>query len=103
MAKDPAGAFRRIAAHTGITYPRALEEWLIKAASFSNMKANAARFAVAAGTGFWPKDADFFESATSNKWLGKLTEKDFTAYEARISALLNPQDRKWLERGSTPN
>ena len=100
MLRDLTTAFRRIAAHVGISHPPELEAELIKAATFKNMKANANRFAFSAGLGFWKNDAGFFDSATSNKWLGVLTETDLTAYDARISSLLNPEERHWLEWGS---
>ena len=73
---------------------------LVRAATFDSMKANAHRFALSAGQGFWHNDAGFFDSASSNKWEGKLTEADLDAYEARISTLLTPQERRWLEWGS---
>jgi len=72
---------------------------LLKAATFKNMKANADRFAVAAGQGFWNDDANFFDSATSNKWLGQLTDEDLAAYDARMSAILPRKERHWLEWG----
>jgi len=100
MTDDLQGAFRRIATHVGISYPPDLEAKLIQAATFKNMKANANRFALAAGQNFWTNDAAFFDSATSNKWLGKLTKQDLAAYDARMSDLLSTQERQWLEWGS---
>ncbi len=100
MLYDLRDAFRRIAAHVGISHPSELAEKLIQAATFKNMKANAERFALSAGQGFWNSDENFFDSASSNKWRGKLTEKDMEAYQARISTLLNSEEQRWLEWGN---
>ncbi|MGC1494813.1 MAG: sulfotransferase domain-containing protein [Sulfitobacter sp.] len=100
MRRDLPGGFARIARHIGIRHDDTLLKALIDAASFTNMKANADRFAVAAGNGFWRKDADFFDSATSNKWVGILSKADLAAYDARMSELLDPEERRWLEWGT---
>lgn len=100
MTRDRPTAFRRIAAHIGIAHAPALEAALIEAATFANMKRNAHRFAVAAGQGFWNDDADFFDSGTSTKWIGVLTEEDLAAYDARMAQLLDPDARRWLEWGA---
>lgn len=100
LLRDLHGAFARIAKHVGISHSQNLTEQLIQAATFKNMKANADRFALAAGQGFWTKDASFFDSASSNKWLGKLTEADLAAYDAKMMELLNADERFWLEWGA---
>lgn len=100
MKRDLAGAFIKIADHIGITHSSEHMAKLVDAASFKNMKSNANRFAVAAGQGFWGNDADFFDSGTSNKWLGLLTDADITAYDVRISELLSNKERAWLEWGA---
>lgn len=100
MTDDLPNAFRRIASHVGISHPPELEARLIQAATFKNMKANANRFAIAAGQNFWTNDASFFDSASSNKWLGKLTKEDCAAYDARMSNPLGDCERQWLEWGS---
>ncbi|MFT7594653.1 MAG: aryl sulfotransferase [Paracoccaceae bacterium] len=100
MLTDLAGAFDKIATHVGISHPPEVMETLIKAASFDSMKANAHRFAPSAGQKFWRKDDGFFDSATSNKWEGQLTADDLAAYDARMSELLTPDQRAWLEWGS---
>lgn len=101
MLRDLPGAFRRIADHVGITHPPDLEEELIEAATFKNMKSNAGRFELAVGQNFWTNDANFFDSASSNKWLGKLTEEDLAAYDVRTSELIGEGEREWLEWGES--
>ncbi len=100
MLRNLQGAFGTIAQHVGLSHSVSLTEQLVQAATFKSMKANANRFALAAGQGFWKNDADFFDSASSNKWIGKLTEEDLAAYDLRISELLPADDRNWLECGT---
>lgn len=102
MLRDLAGAVARIADHVGISHAPDVMASLVEAATFASMKANADRFTPSAGQGSWRSDAAFFDSASSNKWEGKLSRADLAAYDARISSLLSPQERSWLEWGSAP-
>ncbi len=101
MQRDLYAAVHQIAQHISITHSPALMDELTDAASFESMKANAERFAVSAREGFWHNDADFFDSGTSGKWRGVLTDTDLAAYEARMAALLTKDERDWLEHGGT--
>ena len=100
MLRDLPGNVARIAAHVGLSHPPELMSRLVEAATFDSMKANAARFTPSAGQGFWRNDAGFFDSATSNKWQGRLNDAQLAAYDARIAELMGPDDREWLEWGS---
>ncbi|MEM8850167.1 MAG: sulfotransferase domain-containing protein [Pseudomonadota bacterium] len=101
MLRDLPGHVARIAAHVGIDHPAERMAPLVEAARFENMKANADRFAPSAGQGFWKDDRAFFDSASSNKWDGRLTDAQLAAYDARMAALLpDGQARAWLEWGS---
>ena len=100
MLRDLTGAVEQIAAHVGVSHPPEVMAALVEAATFDSMKANAHRFAPSVGQGFWHKDDGFFDSATSNKSEGKLTADDLAAYDARMSELLGPEQRAWLEWGS---
>ena len=102
MRRAPAESIQKIATHIGISHPTELMANLIAAATFDSMKANADRFAVAARQGFWSKDSNFFDSGSSNKWVGKLTADDLAAYDARMNQLLPTEERHWLEWGSAP-
>ena len=99
MRRDLAGTVARIAAHLGIEHPPDVMAAIVEAARFDSMRANADRFTPSAGQGFWRNDAGFFDSATSNKWEGVLSEADLAAYDARISEMLSPAERAWLEWG----
>ena len=100
MTADLMSNVRTIAAHVGISHPPDVMERLVEAATFRSMKANADRFAPAAGRDVWKNDSAFFDSATSNKWEGVLTSDDMAAYDKAISQLLDRDERFWLEWGS---
>ena len=100
MKRDLTSHVHKVAGHIGVNHPPDVMARLVEAATFGNMKANADRFALAAGEDFWRNDAGFFDSATSNKWEGVLTEDDLTTYDAAISELLEPDQRSWLEWGN---
>lgn len=100
MTHDLAAQLDRVATQIDMSHPSALMEKLVEAATFRNMKANAGKFALAQGKGVWRNDSAFFHSAKSNKWEGVLTEDDLAAYDAAISKLLTPEQRKWLEWGT---
>ncbi|WP_323766957.1 sulfotransferase domain-containing protein [Antarctobacter sp.] len=100
MIRDLPSAVSRIANHVGIDLPEALTSAITHAATFDSMKANAHRFTPSAGQEFWRSDAEFFNTATSNKWEGKLTPDDLAAYDARLAAALSAEDRRWLEWGN---
>jgi aryl sulfotransferase len=100
MLRDLPGAFARISAHTGLVHPPELVDRMITAATFDNMKANAHRYTPSAGAGTWQDDSAFFDSASSNKWVGRLSEAELAAYDARMAELLPEGPRRWLEQGS---
>ncbi len=101
LTSDLPGNVARIAAHIGISHPPEVMARLVQAARFGNMKANPDRFGLVAGKDFWRNDAAFFDSATSGKWQGVLTEDDLAAYDREISGFLEPKERAWLEWGSS--
>ena len=103
MQRDLDTSVSRIAGHVGINHPPELMAAIVDAATFASMKANASRFTPSAGQGFWNTDAGFFDSASSNKWEGQLTRDDLAAYDAKISSLLTPNERAWLEWGAAGN
>lgn len=100
LTRDLVGAFDRIGRILGISHPPQLMRTLTEAATFDAMKARASRFAPAGGEGFWKDDADFFDSGTSKKWLGRLTDADLARYDAVMKAALRSDERLWLEEGT---
>ncbi len=100
MIRDLPGCFARVADLLGVSHPDPVMEALIAAATFDNMKANAARFAPSGGQGFFKSDRAFFESGTSGKWEGRLPKEQVTAYDTALDRMLSPEDRAWLEFGT---
>jgi aryl sulfotransferase len=73
---------------------------ITSAATFSNMKKNATKYAPSADREIWKDNAQFFESGTSNKWEGVLNELSLSMYNNRMSELLAPSDQTWFEFGA---
>jgi aryl sulfotransferase len=101
MTRDLDGTFVRLSALLGTPHSAKTMAQLVQAATFDNMKSKAERYAPSGGKGFMKSDADFFHSGTSGKWAGRLTETELAAYDAIMDACLSPQDRAWLEFGSS--
>ncbi|WP_168222969.1 sulfotransferase domain-containing protein [Oceanicola sp. D3] len=101
MTRDLAGTFATLAEMLGITHSAPVMERLVQTARFDNMKAHAARFAPSGGKGFMKSDAEFFHSGTSGKWKGRLSDAELAAYDAMMDAHLTPEQRTWLEYGSS--
>ncbi|MEM9523603.1 MAG: sulfotransferase domain-containing protein, partial [Pseudomonadota bacterium] len=99
MIRDLPGTFVRLAELLDITHAPDVLERLVQVASFDNMRANAERFAPGGGTGFMKSDTEFFDSGTSGKWIGKLTDGELNAYDVMIDTYLTPAERVWLEYG----
>ena len=100
MTRDLPGTFARLAELLDIAHPPHVMDTLIAAATFDNMKAHAARFAPAGGTGFMKSDSEFFHSGSSGKWEGVLSDRELAAYDAILDAHLTEAERAWLEYGS---
>lgn len=99
MTRDLDASVHQIAKHIAVEHPPALMSKLVASARFGNMKINAKRFAVSAREGFWRKDSDFFDSGTSQKWVGVLKDFDLAAYDVRMAEILDKHERNWLENG----
>lgn len=100
MTRDLAGTFNQLANLLDISHPPALLESLVQAATFDHMKANAMRYAPSGGKGFFKSDSAFFHSASSAKWIGKLTDQELAAYDTIMDAQLTKDERAWLEHGA---
>ncbi|MEL7099084.1 MAG: sulfotransferase domain-containing protein [Pseudomonadota bacterium] len=99
MSRDLPGTFDRVAALLGVAHPPEQMERLMAVASFDNMRSKAERYAPSGGMGDMLKDEDFFESGSSGKWAGRLSDEELAAYDAVMDAALSTQDRAWLEYG----
>ena len=100
LVRDSRRAVETVAEAIGIDADPSLVERVTKASSFSSMKAKAADYVPVGGTGFWKSDSNFFDSATSGKWIGKLSDEDLHFYNARLEELVpDAKARAWLEFG----
>ena len=100
MLRDGRRTVADLAHAAGIEADAALIDRVAEATSFGEMKANAAQYAPVGGTGFWKSDSNFFDSGSSRKWEGQLSEDELNLYDARLAALLpDDQARAWLENG----
>ena len=100
MKRDLVGAATRLSAILGYDYDARFIAAVAQAATFSNMKKNAEKFAPSADRGIWKDNAQFFESGTSNKWDGVLSDETLAQYDARMAELLPDEERAWFEGGA---
>ncbi len=98
MISDLAGQMERLAGIYGIEVPTELMAELVEAATFKSMKTNALNSKRESKV--FKNAAEFFSTATSNKWEKLLSPTEVAAYDARITKLLPDTDRRWLEWGS---
>lgn len=100
MVRDGRRTVEALAAAAGIDADDRVIDSVTKATAFGAMKAKAADYAPVGGTGFWKNDANFFDSGSSKKWSGKLSEEELALYRERLKELIpDIQARDWLEGG----
>lgn len=101
MIRDPRAAVSRIAEFTGFDCAPPFLDAVTEATRFDSMRANAHRFVPGAGKGLWRNEKDFFHASGTRDWRDRLTADDLAAYDARVDAVLTPEERRWLEQGGT--
>ncbi|MBA3909371.1 MAG: hypothetical protein C0524_05665 [Rhodobacter sp.] len=100
MVRDGRRTVEALAAAAGIDADASVIDTVTKATAFGAMKAKAADYAPVGGTGFWKSDGNFFDSASSEKWHGKLSEEEIAFYRGRLEELIpDARARDWLEGG----
>lgn len=100
MVRDGRRTVQALAAAAGIDASAGLIDTVTRATAFGAMKAKAADYAPVGGTGFWKSDESFFDSASSSKWSGKLSEEELALYRGRLEELIpDIRARNWLEGG----
>jgi hypothetical protein len=77
-----------------------LVKGIAEAASFDSMKEATKRFASEDGKSAFKVEHEFFDSATSGKWRGRLGDSEMEAYHRRFSELATKEEIRWLEGGS---
>ncbi len=100
MRRDSRRAVQALAVAVGLDADASLIDKVTEATDFRSMKAMAADYAPVGGTGFWKSDADFFDSASSRKWEGRLSDEELALYRRRLEELVpDARARHWLENG----
>ncbi len=101
MVRDGRRAVQALAEAAEIDADDRLIDQVAEATAFGAMKARAADFAPVAGTGFWKSDHNFFDSASSRKWEGQLSDEELGLYRNRLATLVpDAAARDWLEHGT---
>ncbi|MGQ0612026.1 MAG: sulfotransferase domain-containing protein [Paracoccaceae bacterium] len=100
MIRDGRRTVEALATAAGIDASASVIDAVAKATAFGAMKEKAADYAPVGGTGFWKSDGNFFDSASSNKWDGLLSEEELALYHKRLRELIpDARARDWLEGG----
>ncbi|MEM9577031.1 MAG: sulfotransferase domain-containing protein [Pseudomonadota bacterium] len=101
LSRDLPACIRRYGEAIGLPPSGALVGEIAQAASFRAMKATTRKISSTASSGLTRLEQKFFDSGTSNKWVGRLSDAEISAYDKRISELTSPEERAWLEGGDT--
>lgn len=101
MQRDLPAHTRHLAAVLGLDLDDATIDAIADSMRFetmqSNARAKAAHSAQASAT--FRDPAGFFDSASSRKWEGKLTDADLAAFRRRLAELLPEDEARWLQDG----
>ena len=100
MKRDLRAAIASMAAAVGIEITDAQLDAYTQAATFENMKRNATQFAPESGTGMWKAETQFFASGVNGQWQDRLSAEELNAFDARLAALLPPEQASWLCNGT---
>jgi len=100
MLRDGRRTVRLLAQAAAIDASEELIDLVAEATAFSVMKAKAVDFAPVGGTGYWKSDAGFFDSGSSGKWEGQLSQAEIDLFNSRLADLVpNEKARTWLVAG----
>lgn len=100
MLRDGHRTVQNLARAAGIDADSDLIDQVAAATAFGAMKANAVEYAPVGGTGYWKSDNGFFDSASSGKWEGQLSQAEIKLFNTRLAALVPDQKaRTWLLAG----
>nr|WP_256369783.1 sulfotransferase domain-containing protein [Tropicimonas sp. IMCC6043] len=100
MLRDGHRTVRHLARAAGIEADAELIDQVAEATAFSAMKARAVDYAPVGGTGYWKSDAGFFDSGSSGKWEGQLSQAEIDLFNSRLAELVpNEKARTWLVAG----
>ncbi|MEM1076676.1 MAG: sulfotransferase domain-containing protein [Pseudomonadota bacterium] len=100
LTADLSGQIRRYADVLGLAPDDALSREIAGACRFSAMKNVTRHYPRTKGKGAFHDESKFFDSATSRKWKGRLTDVEISRYDKRIRELATLPDIEWLEGGN---
>lgn len=99
LTRDPAYAIRRYAGAMGLSPSDALIDEITAATAFTSMKNVTQKTQGTSGAGAFKDMAGFFHSASSNKWVGRLSDAEVEAYNTKFAEIARPSEVAWLENG----
>ena len=88
MVRDGRGAVRNLAKAAKIDADDRVIEMVTDVTAFGAMREKASDYVPVAGTGFWKSEENFFDSASSRKWEGKLSTENCKLYSERLAELI---------------
>lgn len=100
LKRDPARAIKGYADAMGLSPSDTLIQEIAAATSFSSMKQVTRNTQATKARGAFKDESGFFHSATSNKWVGRLSDDEVAAYRARVEEIAQPSEISWLENGA---
>lgn len=100
LTRDIRGQISRYASKLGLEPSSDLIEKIAEASSFGAMKKTTSLSIEAKEKGAFAEPSKFFDSATSNKWEGRLSDAQFARYQQRFSELADTAEIQWLENGN---
>ncbi len=104
MTRAPRDTLQALAKAIDAPADAALIDEIADATTLGSMRASAASFAPAGGTGFFKDDAAFFSTGGTNNWRNEIPDQDLARFEDRLRELLPDEAaRQWLLQGSEPS
>ncbi|MGA1180298.1 MAG: sulfotransferase domain-containing protein, partial [Marivivens sp.] len=100
MKADLDGTVARFARILGMDENDPLVDQIVQDTSFASLKKKAVEGDKSVEEEGSYLSAKFFDSGTSNKWVGQLSDDQLAAFDARMKALLPDDQAAWLLWGN---
>lgn len=102
LTRDLAGQIKRVAEILGITHAPEVMDRIVEGARFENMKSDESKSPASRVGTIFREGENFFDSGTSRKWEGQISETRMARYRERLASLLPGAEARWLEEGGPP-
>jgi aryl sulfotransferase len=96
LQADLRGQMRELADRLGLRVPDDRWPELVKAATFAQMRDNAAIVAPNTDVAIWRDNAEFFHCGTSGQWRTLLDDADQRRYDERVAHIVAPDLADWI-------